>query len=170
MTLITKKGREAVLFSYFCGSIAPVNLGLFYEVPRSHSDGHTATRQVSPRRVNGPLQRPLPDNTLKSRVIRRHAGIRTRNPSKLVIVDPRLRTCGQRYQHSSCTRIQICPNFEYLYLVSSHVFPHLCRKNLCEMQFAETSKQLKNLATQTHSTNLYDTNRKFRLWKELGTT
>jgi len=38
-----KKGREAAHFSYFCGSTALVDLGLFYEVPLSHSVGHTAS-------------------------------------------------------------------------------------------------------------------------------
>jgi len=59
------------------------------------------TRQDSSGRVMSPTQRPLPDNTQHTDI---HApgGIRTRNPSKRAVADPRLRSRGY-WDRPSCS-------------------------------------------------------------------
>ena len=78
------------LFNFFNGSTQWAQASLLRF--RDHIQTHH-TRLDSSGRVIGPWQRPLPDNTRYSQATNIHAScrIRTRNPSKLAAVDPRLR-------------------------------------------------------------------------------
>ena len=87
--------KQVTCISFYHGATAPVGQGLLIiEDSWSHSDTPHSVEYTG--RVIRPTQRPLPDKTQHSQETDMHApgGIRTHNPSKRGIADPRLSPRG----------------------------------------------------------------------------